>query len=232
MAPPNSRNRLLSFLSSKDLDLLEPHLVPVRLGLRKRLETANRRIEAVYFPQSGFASVVANQRNGKEVEVGLIGREGVTGAAIVLGNHRSPYAVYIQAAGEGHCIRAADLRMAMRASQSLHALLLKFVQAFHIQTAQTAICNAQHKLEQRLARWLLMAHDRVEGDCLPLTHDFLALMLGVRRAGVTDAISTLESRRLIAHNRGQIIVRDRKGLERSAADSYGVPEAEYRRLIG
>ena len=112
----SSRNKLLSSLSTDDFGLLEPHLESVTLGLRKMLEKPNKSIEAVYFPQTGFASVVAVQRGGKEVEVGLIGREGMTGLPIVLGNHRSPHAVYVQASGEGHCIPASELRQAMQAS--------------------------------------------------------------------------------------------------------------------
>ena len=114
----------------------------------------------------------------------------------------------------------------------MQGLFLKYVQAFMVQTAHTAICNARAKLDQRLARWLLMAHDRLDRDILPLTHEFLSLMLGVRRAGVTEAIAALEAEELIGAARGQIIVRNRKGLERKAADVYGVPESEYRRLLG
>ena len=115
----SSRNRLLSSLSTGDFDLLAPHLQSVTLELRKMLEKPNKSIEAVYFPETGFASVVAIQRGGKEVEVGLIGREGMTGLPIVLGNHRSPHAIYIQASGKGHCIPARELRQAMQASLSL-----------------------------------------------------------------------------------------------------------------
>ena len=226
------RNRLLASLSRDDLDLLQPNLEFVALGLRKDLEKPNKRIDAVYFPESGFASVVAVQSNGKQVEVGLIGREGMTGLPIVLGNHRSPHAVYVQAAGNGQCMSSTALRNAMRASQSLRDALLKFVQAFGVQTTQTAICNAQSRIDQRLARWLLMAHDRVGNDTLPLTHEFLSLMLGVRRAGVTDALNALRRQGLLSCRRGQVTIRSRKGMERRAGEAYGVPESEYRRLIG
>jgi CRP-like cAMP-binding protein len=109
---------------------------------------------------------------------------------------------------------------------------LKYVQAFGVQTSHTAICNAQARLDVRLARWILMAHDRIGDDTLPLTHEFLSLMLGVRRPGVTDALNALRKLGLISHRRGQIMVKNRNGLERTAGDSYGIPEAEYRRLIG
>ena len=226
-----SSNQLLSSLSSADFDLLEPHLEPVTLGLRKQLEKPDKPITIVYFPQTGFASVVAVQGKDKMVEVGLIGREGMSGLPIVLGTSRSPHSTYIQASGEGKCIRSSDLRKAIGASESMQGLFLKYAHAFGIQTAQTAICNARSRLDQRLARWLLMAHDRVGSNRLPLTHEFLSLMLGVRRAGVTEAVHVLESGGLIEWQRGHVIVRDRKGIERIAAESYGVPEAEYRRLI-
>jgi CRP-like cAMP-binding protein len=120
----------------------------------------------------------------------------------------------------------------MSSSPSLHGLLLKYVQAFMIQTAHTAMANACAMLDQRLARWILMADDRIEGGCLPLTHEFLSLMLGVRRAGVTEALHALETSGLIRASRGVIIVRNRKGIERRAGTAYGIPEAEFRRLIG
>jgi CRP-like cAMP-binding protein len=226
----SNNNHLLASLSTDDLDLLQTHLEPVTLAVRKSLEKPNQRINAAYFPESGFASIVAIQFS-KQVEVGLVGREGMTGLPIVLGNHRSPHSTYMQAAGEGHCIRASDLREAMRESVSLRDSLLRYVQAFGVQTAHTAACNAQSKLDKRLARWLLMAHDRITGDILPLTHEFLSIMLGVRRAGVTEALHALKNQNLIVCVRGGIRVRDRKGLERYAGEAYGVPEAEYRRLI-
>ena len=228
---PNSSNKLLASLSANDFDLLEPHLEPVALDIRKHLEKPNQRISTAYFPESGFASVVAIQR-GKQVEIGLIGREGMTGLPIVLGNHRSPHATYIQAAGNGKSIPSTELRKATETSLSLRNAFLKYVQAFGVQTTHTAISNAQSRLDIRLARWLLMAHDRIADDVLPLTHEFLSLMLAVRRPGVTDALNMLRTRGLISYKRGEIAVRDRKGLERTAGESYGTPESEYRRLIG
>jgi len=228
---PNGSNKLLASLSTNDFDLLRPHLEPVDLGLRKDLEKPNQSISAAYFPDSGFASVVAVQRH-KTIEIGLIGREGMTGLPILLGDHRSPHATYIQAAGKGQCIPSSELHNAIQASQSLRDALLKFVQAFGVQTTHTAISNAQARLDIRLARWLLMAHDRIGDDKLPLTHEFLSLMLAVRRPGVTDTLNTLRKQGFISYKRGEITVRNREGLERAAGESYGTPEAEYRRLIG
>ena len=225
-------NRLLGALSAADLDLLQPHLQPVPLKLRLDLEQPNRRIDDVYFPHTGIVSVVAVQSKDTRVEVGLIGCEGMSGTSVVLDNDRSPHSTYVQVEGEGQRITAPKLREAMKASESLRGVFLRYVQVFMVQTAHTAIANARAKLDTRLARWLLMAHDRVRGNTVPLTHEFLSLMLGVRRAGVTEALHSLESQKLIHTGRGEIVVRDRKGIERAAGGSYGKPEAEFRRLIG
>jgi CRP-like cAMP-binding protein len=225
------RNRLLAMLAPKDLALLRPSLEQTKLPLRFDLEKPNKRIANVFFIEAGIASVVAIQSDRTRVEVGLIGREGMSGISILLGDHQNANSTYMQVGGEGQRIAADDLRMALKASATLHASLLKYVQAFLVQTSHTAIANARAKLEERLSRWILMAHDRVGAETLLLTHEFLALMLGVRRAGVTEALHILTMRGLIEASRGQIIVRNRKALERSAGESYGVPEAEYRRLM-
>jgi CRP-like cAMP-binding protein len=151
---------------------------------------------------------------------------------ILLGTDRTPHECFIQTLGAGLRIRADDLRRAMASSASLHQHLLRFVQAFTIQMGQTALSNGSHTIEERLARWLLMCHDRVDGDELSTTHEFLSLMLGVRRAGVTLALQALEGRGLVSTKRGQVTVLDRAKLEEVAGDSYGVAEAEYARLIG
>ena len=232
LAVSPSSNRLLAALSRADLGLLQPHLKHGPLKLRQDLERPNRRIDYVYFPDGGFASVVAVQANDTRVEVGLIGYEGMTGTSILLGSDRTPHSTYIQAAGQGQRIRTLKLRQAMETSKSLRMLLLRYVQVFMVQTAHTAISNARGRLDARLARWILMAHDRVRDETLPLTHEFLSLMLGVRRAGVTEALHSLESQKLIYTGTGRVTLRNRKGMERTAGNSYGTPEAEFRRLIG
>ena len=161
LAVSPSSNRLLAALSRADLGLLQPHLKHGPLKLRQDLERPNRRIDYVYFPDGGFASVVAVQSNNTRVEVGLIGYEGMTGTSILLGSDRTPHSTYIQAAGQGQRIRTLKLRQAMEASKSLRMLLLRYVQVFMVQTAHTAISNARGRLDARLARWILMAHDRV-----------------------------------------------------------------------
>jgi CRP-like cAMP-binding protein len=229
-APP--RNQLLAAMSADDLALLQPHLEPVTMALLKDLERPNKQIEDVYFMDAGIASVVAVQAKGERIEAGLIGREGMSGTAVVLGGDQSPHATYIQVAGEAQRITVKDLCKAMDKSESLRRLLLKFVQVFMVQTSHTAIANARSRIDQRLARWILMAHDRTGDDTLPLTHEFLSLMLGVRRAGVTEALQSLKRRKLIGTGRNNIVVFNREGILQTAGPCYGVPEKEYRRLIG
>ena len=227
-----TRNRLLTRLSADDLSLLQPHLVAVEMPLRKQLETSNKRIENIYFMDSGFASVVANGQKDRSIEVGLIGREGVTGLAVIMGTDRSPNETFVQGAGTARRMPTAALIHAMEKSTTLHRCLLHYGHAFVVQTSQTALANGRSKIEQRLARWLCMAHDRVDGNELTLTHEFLAIMLGVRRPGVTLALALLEKAGLIEAKRGVIKIIDRKRLERGTDGSYGAPEAEFQRLFG
>lgn len=226
------RNRLLAALSPTDLALLQPHLRPLVVAVRHEIERPNRRIDAIFFMDAGIASVVAVQADETQIEVGLVGCEGMTGTAVVLGGTQSPNSTYIQVAGEAQSIRADDLRKAMTTSESLRTLFLKYVQVFMVQTAHTAIANARAQIDRRLARWILMAHDRTGDKTLALTHEFLALMLGVRRPGVTEALQSLKRQKLIETGRNKIVVLNRGGIEKLAGHSYGVPEKEYRRLIG
>jgi CRP-like cAMP-binding protein len=226
------RNRLLAALCADDLALLEPHFEAVVLERRHVIETPNKAVENVYFMETGVASVVAANGRGERIEVGLIGCEGMSGVTVVMGNHRSPHSTYMQIGGEALCIGAAELRKLLPQSHSLQALLLHFAQVFMTQAAQTAVANGRAKLDERLARWLLMAHDRVQEDEVPLTHEFLSVMLGVRRASVTTALDAFKKQRLIDARRGGITILDRKAIEKIAGSFYGVPEAEFRRLIG
>ena len=202
------------------------------MKLRHVCEEPNRAIRHVYFMEEGIASVVAVAKNDKQIEVGIIGPEGMTGIAIVMGNHRSPHSTYVQAAGSARRLIVSNLRGAMDSSDTLRPMVLKFAQVFMTQTAHTAIANGRATLEERLARWLLMAHDRLEGDDVPLTHEFLSLMLGVRRAGVTTTVNAFETKKLIRSQRGNITVVNRDGIEKIAGPYYGGPEAEWQRLMG
>lgn len=226
------RNHLLASLSDGDLALLQPDLVPVMLAFRRELERPSKPIEHVYFLDMGIASVIGLQSRQERSEVGQIGREGMTGSAVVLANDRSPHVTYMQVAGAGQRITSAKLRDAMRTSTTLHSSLLHYVHAFLFQVAHTAMTNARATMDERLARWILMVHDRIGDDALPLTHESLSVMLGVRRPGVTEAVKRLKAAGLMGASRGRILVLDRKGIERIAGDWYGSPEAEYRRLVG
>jgi CRP-like cAMP-binding protein len=207
-------------------------LETVKLDFRKRLLSANRKVKAIYFPDSGLASVVAVGGGERlQAEVGVIGHEGMTGLASVLGAERSPCEVFMQVEGDGHCITIANLDDVMNESPTLLRSLLRFVHTFLVQASYTALANAKGSLEERLARWLLMAQDRIEAKELVLTHEFLALMLGVRRAGVTVALQHYETQGLIATARGSVTIEDRDGLEEAANGFYGAPEAEYERLF-
>ena len=219
----STKNRILSRLSDDDAALLTPDLEPIELALRQVLETPDKPIKHAYFIEYGLASIVA--ANGhKRLEVGLIGCEGMTGLPIVLGNDRSPNETFMQVPGNGQRIAADKLRTAISQSRSLERALLSFAHSFLNQTANTALSNGTATLEERLARWLLMANDRLRGDEVPLTHEFLSLMLGVRRAGVTVALHYLEQRALISLARKQIVITDREGLKAAANGSYHEPE--------
>ena len=213
-------NRILSRLSRQEFALLEPHLEAVDLPVRKTLEARRKRIDQVYFIESGFASVVANGTNKPSIEVGIIGREGMTGLAIVMGHDRAQHDTYMQVAGHGLRISAAKLREADERSMILHRAMLRYAHAFLLQTTTTALANGRSKIEERPARWLLMADDRIDGDDLPLTHEFLGLMLGTHRPGVTIALQALEKAGLITTRRSHITIIDRKGLEKSSNGTY------------
>jgi len=220
-----SSNKLLSRLSQADLRMLEPHLEAVELPVRTQLEARNKRVAHVYFLDNGMASVVANGTH--EIEVGVIGREGMSGLSVVLdadSNSRAVHETYMQMGGSGQRISADSLREAMAASGTVHQVFLRYAHAFLIQTTQTALANGRSKIEERLARWLLMAADRVDGNELPLTHEFLAIMLGVRRSGVTVALQGLERTGLVAHRRGVITILDREALETAANGTYVLPD--------
>jgi CRP-like cAMP-binding protein len=226
------RNRLLRTLSADDLSRLQRHLEPVPLRRGDVMIEPNQPIEQVYFPEDAISSVVATTRGGRRIEVGIFGREGMSGTPLLLGSDRTPHESFAQVPGSALRIGVDDLRRAIRQSPSLHQLPLRYVEAFNVQVAHTALSHGSYTLEERLARWLLMCHDRLDGDDLPLVHEFLALMLGVRRSGVTVAVQTLEGAGMIKARRGVIRVLNRETLEEAAGGSYGVPEAEYRRLIG
>lgn len=226
-------NLLLRALSKADLALLEPHLEHEQLKLKDPIFEPDEPIERVYFLENGVASIVSEQEGGDQVEVGLFGREGMSGAAVIMGAEQSPHASMVQVGNPAaYSIASERLLEACDASASLRLLLLRYVQSLNVQAALTAASNAHYALPERLARWLLMCHDRVDGDRMELTHEFLSMMLAVRRSGVTVTLHTLEGTGAIRSNRGVVTITDRARLEEIAGDAYGQAEAEYRRLIG
>ncbi|HEX8447262.1 MAG TPA: Crp/Fnr family transcriptional regulator [Sphingomonas sp.] len=228
-----TRNALLSRMAPDDFALLQPHLERVELQVHDELMPPDADIAHVYFPESIMCSMVSTQEGDDKVEVGLVGYEGLTGIPVILRAGRSPVMGNVQIGG-GTALRipAADILAACNRSETLMTTLLRFVQATIVQAAQTSASNANYALPERLARWLLMCHDRVEGDDVPLTHEFMAIMLAVRRSGVTVTLHTLEGTGAIRSTRGLVTIRDRQRLEEIAGECYGAPESEYRRLLG
>lgn len=232
IAQSQIRNRLLATLAPDDFAVLQPHLERRSLDQGFVLEVPGEAIGEVCFPEPGVISVVARTEGGMRLEAGIIGPEGMTGLALLNGADRSPSETFVQISCRGLCIDSATLRRSLRTNRAIHDHLLLYAQAFAIQTMQTVLANGRLTIGERLARWLLMCHDRADREDLRITHEFLSLMLGVRRAGVTIALHVLEGGGGIMMRRSVVNVRDRAVLLEAAGDAYGVPEAEYDRLMG
>ena len=225
-------NTIVASLPAELRARLRTELEHVSLDKGMVLIEPDEPVTDIYFPISGLGSIIALSPEGECAEIGLFGRDGMSGQPILLGTESTPHRVLMQVGGEGYRIGADRLRDLIGESEAFRGALLRYIQALSIQTAHTALSNAHHTVEERLARWLLMSHDRMADDEVPLTHDFLALMLAVRRPSVTTALHVLEGMSLIKATRGLVTIRDRGGLEDFAQDAYGTPEAEYERLIG
>jgi CRP-like cAMP-binding protein len=215
-------NHILEALSRKDRELLEADFETVDLPVRTQLANRRRRVEHVYFIDTGIGSIVADG-NGQPIEIGIIGWDGMSSIGVLLGKTHSTHDVFMQIAGAGRRIRAESLCHADEHSISLHRVLMRYVNALYEQVGQTAVANGKSKIEERLARWLLMAHDRVEGDTFEMTHDFLGLMLATPRPGVTLAVGHLAGEGLIDTKRGKITIIDRAGLEAKCKNIYAPP---------
>ena len=226
------RNGLLAALPPEDFELLRPGLRPVALAFDQTLHPAGGAVDAVFLPESGMVSLLATLDGDDQVEVGLAGKEGLVGVSAVLGDGRAITEARVQMEGAALRIGAAALRAAVDESAALRGVLLRYVQAFHTQVTLTAACNARHPIEQRLARWLLTAHDRADGDEFAMTHDFMAMMLGVRRAGVSLAAGRLQKAGLIRYARDRMEVTDRHGLEATSCECYHTVRREFGRLLG
>jgi CRP-like cAMP-binding protein len=205
---------------------------PISLKIREGLLAPDRPIEAVYFVESGWVSLVASLEDGAQAEVGLTGREGMVGLPLIVGIDTPFVEAFVQADGSALTMEAGAFRNAMQEEPELRNLLFRYLEAMHSQTTQTAACNGRHDLEQRLARWLLMAHERADGDEFQITQDFLALMLCVYRPSVSVAVRTLQRAGMIRSRRGRMTVLDRGALEDTACDCYAVVKRRFDRLLG
>jgi CRP-like cAMP-binding protein len=227
------QNVLLNALDKADFDYVRPHLERVPLNTGHVIVGQGEPITFVCFPECGVTSVADVLENGTRVELALVGREGMTNAQLLLGCDEAPHEAIVQIGGGSSLRLEADRLQEFCASRPrARALFLRFVHALAIQTARTLTSNLLHSTEQRLSRWLLMCHDRVEGDELLLKHEHIGRMLGVRRATVTDTLHLLEEKKALRGRRGSILIRDRQRLETLAGEAYGHSEAHYARLIG
>jgi CRP-like cAMP-binding protein len=226
------RNRLLQTLATRELDMFSDELEPVSFKRGDPLISPHQPISHVYFPVSGIGSIVAVANAANRIEAGVVGREGLIGLPALLSTHSTPHQCNVQIEGEGFRLPADRLRALIQVNTGLRDVLLRYVQVMLIQAEQTALANGRFSIERRLARWILMCHDRIDGDELNFTHELLSTMLGVRRPGVTVATHVLEGAKMIRATRGRLTVLSREKLEEAAGGSYGVPEAEYERLIG
>jgi len=215
-------NVILLSLPDDEYSLLRPHLEPVELPQYKILHEPGAKIDFAYFVNEGMISLVALNHDGRSVEVGIVGKEGMVGMSLMMGLRRGIFRSIMQMSGTGLRIRAKVFQDILHGAPHLRAELCRFALVHGMQVAQLAACNRLHEIDQRLARWLLMCQDRVDSQLLPLTHDFLAQMLGTGRPSVSLAAAVLEDAGLIENLRGTVRLLNRKSLEEAACECYGV----------
>jgi CRP-like cAMP-binding protein len=225
------RNRLLAGLPPEDLAELIRHLEPVTLPKKQILYEVGAPLDRVYFIEEGLASVLTTMEDGASSEVGMVGPEGLVGVSALLGGSVSAQHIVMQLPGRGHHIAATRCRKVFEHSPQVRRVVLRFIEDLLNLSSQTAGCNRLHSVEQRSARWLLMASDRIHANVLPLTQEFLAAMLGVRRSGVSEAMSELQRSGLIRYRRGEITIVDRAGLEKTACECYSLDKQRVDRLL-
>jgi len=229
---PQAVNRLLAALPDAEYQHLIPHLQHVSLSLKQVLYEVGEPIEYVYFPYRSIVSSLSTMNDGSMVEVGLVGNDGIAGIPAALGDNIATTTATVQIPDSAMRMKANLLKTEFQRGGSFQSLLLRYMQAQHAFVSQNAACNRLHQLDGRLARWLLLVCDRVESKELPLTHEFIGQMLGVRRAGVTEAANTLQKAGLIRYNRGNITILNREGLEAFSCECYEIINGEYTRLLG
>jgi CRP-like cAMP-binding protein len=229
---PQSPSHLLAVVDAAEFQLLRPHLTTVELHPKEVLWEANRPIQAIYFPHNAVISVVALAAGDIAVEVGSIGCEGMVGLPVLFGSESSVSQAIVQIAGTADRMDAALLAREVTRHASLRRILNLYAQGYVTQISQSTACNRLHSAEQRLARWLLICRDRTGRDELAMTHETMALMLGVRRATVTETAGLLQRRGMIRYRRGLVSVLDRAGLEATACECYDIVRNEFERLLG
>ncbi|MBE8968884.1 Crp/Fnr family transcriptional regulator [Nostocales cyanobacterium LEGE 12452] len=225
-------NRLLAALPTSDYERLVPHLKLVSLPTRQVLYEPGEPITHVYFPQNAVVSIVTVMEDVSTVEVGIVSNEGMVGIPVILGGKTTTTKAFIQVAGAGMQMDADVFKTEFNRGGAIQKLLLRYVRAVYTELTQSCACNRLHTLEERLARWLLTVSDRFESDDFPLTQEFIAQMLGVRRSGVTVAASTLSRAGMIRYQRGQISILNREDLEATSCECYRVIQKEFTRLLG
>ncbi|MBP0446358.1 Crp/Fnr family transcriptional regulator [Roseomonas sp. SSH11] len=225
-------NRLLAALPHDVLALLLPKLSLVELPIRQTLYRAGAAIDAAYFPEAGIVSMVSILSEGEQVEVGMVGREGLVGTPLLADVETSYVEAMVQAPGSALRMEARAFRQELAASPVFRSLMLRYGEAHQAQVIQTAACNGNHGLEQRLARWLLMVHDRTDGDEIPVTQDFIATMLGVHRPSVTVTAGALQRAGLIRYSAGRVTVLDRQRLEAASCECHGAVRQRFAEVIG
>ncbi|WP_079211027.1 Crp/Fnr family transcriptional regulator [Brucella pituitosa] len=226
------QNRILTSLPPDIFCEIFSSLEPVTLERGQIIIAADQPVDYLYFLNSGIGSVIAGSSSGQLAEAGMVGREGFCPTSLAVGANKSIHQIVMQVGGYGHRINATVARAHIERHSLFANLLARYLQSFSSQVSYTVWANVNLNIHERLARWLLMSHDRTDGDEIILTHDFIALMLGVRRPSITTSLHMLEGKKLIRSERGRITIRDRKGLEEFAGEAYGKPEAEYSQLFG
>lgn len=225
-------NRLLKSLPPDILNSICSSLEPVTLERGQVIVRANQSIDYLYFLCGGISSVIAVSTRGQLAEAGMVGREGFSPTSGAVGATTSIHEIIMQVSGYGHRIAVSAAREEINRNSVFASLLARYIQTFASQVSYTVWANVNLHVHERLARWLLMSHDRVDGDEIILTHDFIALMLGVRRPSITTGLHLLEGKKLVRSERGRITIRDRRGLEEFAGEAYGKTEEEYSQLFG
>ena len=227
--PPE--NHLLAVLSDADWARLEPHLALIDMPLGQVVYESGDRLDHVYFPTSSIVSLLYVMEDGASAEIAIVGNEGLVGIALFMGGETTPSRAIVQSAGRAYRLPAAILKEEFRRGGALQRLLLRYTQALITQMAQTAVCNRHHSIDQQLCRWLLLSIDRLASNELNMTQDLIANMLGVRRAGVTEAALKLQDAGLIRYSHGHIELLNREGLEQRVCECYGVVKREFELLL-